>query len=73
MFCSISTWWLTILIQKNCAFVILKDDVFLNIIVLRIQEASFPKNRQHEVVDSNNFLFFWYYRVELLLRERQDW
>jgi hypothetical protein len=59
----------SILLQKNCALVVLEQNKVLNLVSLGFHEVSSPTDCQHEVIGTNNFRFHRASSIEILL----DW
>jgi hypothetical protein len=57
----------SILFQKNCALVVLEQNIVLNLVSLGFHEVSSPTDRQHEVVGTYDFQFRRASSIELLL------
>ena len=53
MFCSLSAGFATILLEENCALVVLIQNRVLMTIALRFEEIISPENDWHKIVCSN--------------------
>jgi hypothetical protein len=62
----------SILFQKNCALVVLDQNIVLNLVSLGFHEVSSPTDHWHEVVGTNDFLFRRASGIELLLGQTHD-
>jgi hypothetical protein len=45
----------SILFQKNCALVVLEQNIVLNLVSLGFHEVSSPTDHQHEIVGTYDF------------------
>jgi hypothetical protein len=62
----------SILFQKNRTFGVLKQNVVLDVIALRLNEIPRPTDSWHEFISSHNLLFRRASSVELLLGGAHD-
>jgi hypothetical protein len=67
MLCMLAAQSFLIVFQKNCALVVLEQNIVLNLVSLGFHEVSSPTDCRYEVVGTYNFQFHRALSIELLL------
>jgi hypothetical protein len=70
--CMLAAQSFSILLQKNCALVVLEQNIVLNLVSLGFHEVSSPTDRWHEVVGTYDFRFRSASSIELLLGQTHN-